>query len=130
VFCWRPAWRGQAPLGFAARALLDGDDDFLSCETVQLELLPKPTYEKRRSEINFYNEFFAAAGNIEPFSDELGKTAMELAKKYGLASIDALNVSSAIRQGAAEFITSESPGKPLFRVKELRVISLYDLSRD
>ena len=42
----------------------------------------------------------------------------------GLAAGDALNLASAIRQGADEFITSELPGKPMFRVPGIKVISL------
>jgi hypothetical protein len=109
-----------------AMTLLDDDTrEFLACENVRLELLPKPVYEKRRAEIEFYNEHFSGAV-IEPFSRELGEVAFSLAKKYGLAAGDALNMASAIRQGADEFFTSELPGKPLFRVKELRVTSLYE----
>ncbi len=33
----------------------DGTRTFLTCENVKLELLPKPTFEKRRSEVEFYN---------------------------------------------------------------------------
>ncbi len=50
-----------------------------------------------------------------------------LAKKFGLAAGDALNLASAIRQGADEFITSELPGKPIFRVPGIQVISLHAL---
>jgi predicted nucleic acid-binding protein len=58
----------------------------------------------------------------------LGKEAVELAKRYGLAAVDALHVAAAIRQGVQEFITSEFPGKPLFRVSGLTVTSLQSIS--
>ena len=32
-----------------------------------------------------------------------------------------------IRQGADEFITSELPGKPVFRVRGIKVVSLHSL---
>ena len=51
-----------------------------------------------------------------------------LAARYGLAGADALQVAAAIRHGAREFYTSERPGKPLFRVKELKVVSLHSLA--
>jgi predicted nucleic acid-binding protein len=117
-------WRGQPPLVDKARAIIaDESVDFVTSENVRLELLPKPAYEKRRIETEFYNEHFAVAKGIEAFSAELGEAAFILAKKYGLAAGDALNIASAIRQKADEFLTSEAPGKPLFRVKELRVIA-------
>jgi predicted nucleic acid-binding protein len=111
-----------------ARSVMDDPNrEFLTSDTVKLELLPKPVFEKRRAEAEFYNDHFNVAEATEPFSAELGDTALALAKKYGLAAMDALNLASAIRQGAEEFITSELPGKPMFRVKELKVISLHSL---
>jgi predicted nucleic acid-binding protein len=105
------AWRGQAPLGLVARTLLDQAAEFLSSENVRLELLPKPLYERRRTEIDFYNQYFSLLSYIEPFSGQLGEAAMSLAKRYGLSGGDALNVASAVRQSADEFLTSEAPGK-------------------
>ena len=106
-----------------------GDEtrQFVTCENVKLEVLPKPAFERRWSEVEFYNDHFKTAMRIEPFSAALGEAALELGKKFGLAAGDALNLASAIRQGAEEFITSEVPGKPMFRVKELKVISLHSL---
>ena len=99
---------------------------FYTCENVKLEVLPKPIFEKRQPEVNFYNDYFKTA-TIEPFSGELGDAALALAKKYGLAAGDALNLASAIRQGADEFITGELPGKPMFRVPGIKIISLHSL---
>jgi len=76
--------------------------------------------------LEYYNDYFKGIAS-EPLSKELGVEALTLAKKYGLAAMDALHLASAIRQGADEFITSELPGKPMFRVKELKVISLHSL---
>jgi predicted nucleic acid-binding protein len=64
----------------------------------------------------------------ELLSAELGREAFELAKRYGLAAMDALHIAAAIRQKVNELITSELPGKPLFRVKELAVRSLKHFS--
>ncbi len=111
-----------------ARSVMDDPTrKFLTSDTVKLELLPKPMFEKRRAEVEFYNDHFNVAVATESFSAELGNAALALAKKHGLAAMDALHLASAIRQGADEFITSELPGKPMFRVKELKVISLHSL---
>ena len=70
------AWRGQAPLADAARNVMaDEERDFVSSENVRLELVSKPTYEKRRTEVEFYNEHFSIAKVMEPFSRELGEAA-------------------------------------------------------
>ena len=53
--------------------------------------------------------------------------AQALAEKYGLAAVDALHIAAAVRLGAEEFYTSERPGKPMFPVKELKIVSLHSL---
>jgi predicted nucleic acid-binding protein len=124
---WLSAWLGNSPRSIAAKSLLaDESRNFLTSDAVKLELLPKPTFEKRRAELEYYNDYFKGIVS-ESLNDELGVEALALAKKYGLAAMDALHLTSAIRQGADEFITSELPGKPMFRVKELRVVSLHSL---
>jgi len=121
------AWLGNSPRSIEAKNIVaDESRDFLTSDAVKLELLPKPTFEKRRAELEYYNDHFKQAAS-EAFSAELGDAALTLAKKYGLAAMDALHLASAIRQGADEFITGELPGKPMFRVKELKVISLHSL---
>lgn len=121
------AWRGQPSSGTEAALsiLADEQREFYTSDNVKLELLPKPSFEKRRVEVEFYNEHFDSTVGIEPFSPELGKMALSLAKKYGLSAGDALNVAAAIRQGVEEFITSELLGKPIFRVGEISVLSIH-----
>jgi predicted nucleic acid-binding protein len=120
------AWRGDASAhGEVALAVMADDRRrFFTSDNVKLELLPKPTFEKRRVEVQFYQEHFDSTVTSEPFSAELGEAALALAKRYGLSAGDALNLAAAVRQGVEEFITSELPGKPLFRVAELSVVSL------
>jgi predicted nucleic acid-binding protein len=123
------AWRGEPspPVDAALGIMADDEREFVTCENVKLELLPKAVFEKRRLEVEFYNEHFNSVVASEPFSPELGKAALDLGKKYGLSAGDALNLAAAIGQGAEQFITSEPPGKPIFRVAGIRVISLYQI---
>lgn len=122
------AWRGHSPAAAAAKQILaDSAREFVTGENVQLELLPKPAFEKRPLEVQFYNEHFSQTTGCEPFSEALGRAAMALAKQHGLAAGDALNLAAALRQGADEFVTSELPGKPIFRVSRIKVTSLHSL---
>ena len=122
------AWKGNSPRSVAAKKVLeDSTREFFTSDAVKLELLPKPIFEKRRLEVEFYNAHFSDAADSEPFSADLGRDALALAKQYGLAAMDALHLASAIRQGADEFITSELPGRPMFRVAGIKVISLHAL---
>ncbi|MGH7991670.1 MAG: PIN domain-containing protein [Limisphaerales bacterium] len=118
-------WKGQETDALAAIQIMeDNRRQFFSSEMVKLELLPKAVFFKNHQEIKFYNEHFSKA-KIEPLSPRLSLDAFNLATKYGLAAADALNIAAAIRQGVQEFITDERPGKPMFRVTEIKVVPLH-----
>ena len=121
------AWKRET-LSAAALTVMAADHrEFYSSQMVRLELLPKPRFEKRSDEVRFYENFFSGTTASEPLSVGLGNEAEALAARYGLSAADALQVAAAIRMGVEEFYTSEKPGKPMFRVKELKVISLHSL---
>ena len=121
------AWRGETLSRAAMRILDDDTREFFTSQLVRLELLPKPRFEKRPREVAFYEAHFADCTASEVLGAELGFEAERLAARHGLAGPDALQVAAAIRQGVQEFYTSEKPGKPMFRVKELKVVSLFTL---
>lgn len=122
------AWRRNELAAAALTVLSDDTREFFSSQLTRLELLPKPRHEKRMREVRFYEEYFKEISAFEPLSETLGRQAEELAARYGLAGPDALQIAAAIRLGADEFVTSEKPGKPMFRVRELRVVSLYAMA--
>jgi predicted nucleic acid-binding protein len=121
------AWKRET-LSAAALTVMAADHrKFYSSQVVRLELLPKPRFEKRSDEVRFYENYFSGTTASEPLSVELGNEAEALAARYGLSAADALQIAAAIRMDVEEFYTSEKPGKPMFRVKELKVISLHSL---
>ena len=75
----------------------------------------------------FYQLYFDLVKSEEPLSRDLGGEAHRLACRYGLAGVDALHIAAALRLGVQEFITSEKPEKPLFKVTEVSVVSLHSL---
>ncbi|HZR19316.1 MAG TPA: PIN domain-containing protein [Verrucomicrobiae bacterium] len=121
------AWRGETLSSAALKILEQATREFVTAQMVRLELLPKARFEKRLKEIAFYEAHFAECVACEPLSRELGLEAETLAAHYGLAGPDALQLCAAIRQGVQEFYTSEKPGKPMFRLRELKIISLFSL---
>jgi predicted nucleic acid-binding protein len=121
------AWKGKNA-EIALSVLEEPARSFYSSYLVRMEVLPKPAFERKNPEIEFYNLHWERLEAEEPLSERLSQEAMALAKQYGLAAVDALHIAAAIRQGVEEFITTESPGKPLFRVKDLTVTSLQNLS--
>lgn len=120
------AVRAADPLSGRALAYLgDPQRSFASSVFVRLEVLPKPLYFKRQNEVAFYDTFFDAVSTWATATPELMEQAYDLAATYGLSAIDALHVASAIALQADELITTEGPGKPIHRVTELTVVSLY-----
>ncbi|MBW3539326.1 MAG: PIN domain-containing protein [Planctomycetes bacterium] len=119
------AFRGDESLSDAALAVLaDPGRILISSEFVRLEVLPKPVAYGRQDECEFYDTFFAAAKRIVRASRPLVQEAQAEAELYGLSAMDALHVAAAKRARCEEFITVESSTKPLFRVRELTVVSL------
>ena len=109
----------------AALAVLDDDRrEFLTCDMVKIEVLPKPVFFKNKDEREFYEEIFARSESA-PVNESLFTAAFDLAKSCGLSAGDAFNLTAAIALEADEFVTTETSSKPMFRVKGLRVVSLH-----
>jgi predicted nucleic acid-binding protein len=122
------AARGTDNTALQALQILDDPDlAFVSSIFVKLEVLPKAIYNGFREEAAFYQSFFDNDVDFwVSFSDELVETAQQKAGKFGLSALDALHVAAAISAEADEFITTERPGKPMYRVKGIRVRSILE----
>ena len=119
------AWHATTKEAETALAVIENRSrQLLTSEIVRLELLPKAIFFKQNKEANFYEDIFSKC-RCDKVDAELYAAAFSLAAKYGLAAADAFNLASAIRLGADELVTSELPGKPMYRVKEVKVVSLH-----
>jgi hypothetical protein len=105
----------------------DESREFFTSQMVRLELLPKPRFERRTAEVAFYENHFKRLLIHRTLKQRIRCRGRKAATRYGLAGPDALQLAAALRHNVAEFYTSERPGKPMFRVKELKVISLFSL---
>lgn len=121
------AWRQNELTAAALNILADDDRQFFSSQLVRLEVLPKARFATQSKEEQFYLSHFSEAEAIEPLGAELGREAEKLAVRYGLSGPDALQIAAALRHKVQEFYTTEKPTKPMFRVKELKIISLHSL---
>jgi predicted nucleic acid-binding protein len=112
----------------AARALAILDDPdrwFVTSAVVSLETLPKPRFHGLQREVQFIEGFLKSCPERVEITEALVMQAVELAARYDLSPIDALHASAAITSGVDEFITLEKPSKPLHRITEVKVVSLY-----
>ena len=121
------AARGTPALANRAMSIIDDSNrSFLASDFVRLEVLPKSVYHKNSEEAEFYETYFAGAERMISSSKELVDEAYEEARATGLSAVDALHVAAAKSANAEEFITTEKPTKPLFRVNGVTMRSLQD----
>jgi predicted nucleic acid-binding protein len=121
------AFRGSLNLSLKAIQILDDPTlEFASSHFVRLETLPKAVYNQQQIEQVFYEAFFANVSCWSSNLEQVLQTAERLAHTYGLAGMDALHIAAALSVDAEEFITTEKSTKPMHRVGEIRVVSIYD----
>ena len=110
------AVRGRAEERRRAMAMIgDPDRSFITSKFLRLEVLPKALYYQKPAEAALYERYFANA-QLVPVSEALIDQAHAEAYTFGLAALDALHDTFAKAGGAEEFITTERPTSPLFRV--------------
>lgn len=109
----------------ALQLLEDPDRHFLTSAFVQLELVPKASFHKKRLEKSFYDEYFRAAEWCQDVT-RIVALAQKEAAQIGLSAMDALHLAAAHLLEADEFITTERPGKPLYRSKLAKVLYLFE----
>jgi predicted nucleic acid-binding protein len=120
------AFRGNLQTSLTAGLILDDSTrTFASSAFVQLETLPKANYHQQQSEQDFYNTFFAAVTHWASDLDAIVEQAQNIGSTYGIAAMDALHIAAALTVGAEEFVTTEKPSKPMFRVREITVHSVF-----
>ncbi|BDA73418.1 hypothetical protein CAL7716_075840 [Calothrix sp. PCC 7716] len=110
----------------ALQTLQDSERLFASSEFVKLEILPKALYNQQTEEALFYEEFF---NDVTYWANDLNSIiqhAYQIGSQFGLAAMDALHVAAALSVGASELITTEKRTKPMHRVTNINVISLFE----
>ncbi|MBX9256725.1 PIN domain-containing protein [Desmonostoc muscorum CCALA 125] len=119
------AFRGIQSASIRANQILNDENrEFASSRFVQLEVLPKATFNKQQDEAEFYETFFSAVIHWATDLEQIMQNADQIACTYGLAAMDALHVAAAVQIKADQLITTEKPTKPMHRVTEIQIISI------
>lgn len=119
------AFLGVNEMSFKATQVLDDSTRiFATSLFVQLETLPKATYNKQILEVEFYEAFFDAATIWAKDLNVIVQIADCISKNYGLGAMDALHIAAAVSIKADEFVTTEKITKPMHRVAEISVVSI------
>ncbi len=104
-----------------AGLLEDPEREFVAATFLKLELLPQPTFHKRKAELEFLEAFFERVVEWREADEALVTAALAEAQSVPLTAVDAIHVAAAKALGCDEFITAEKPGKPLHKVRSLKV---------
>lgn len=119
------AWSSRHPWRERAVDLLaDPARTLIVSDLLWLEVMPKALYHRRQEEAAFYREVFARA-ECQSVNSEVTDQAKQLAERHGIAAMDALHLAVALHANADAFVSGERPDKPMFRVTDLPVISLW-----
>jgi predicted nucleic acid-binding protein len=108
----------------ALQVLTDPNREFVSSPFIQLETQPKAIYNQQQLEVEFYATFFNEVAYWALDLDQITQTAHRIAQTHGLAGMDALHIAAALSMGADEFVTTEKPTKPMYRITEILVVSI------
>lgn len=107
-------FRASDNLAIKAQEIFDDPRrKFASSFFVKLETISKAKYHKQQEEVNFYETFFASCAIWANDLETIINLAAEIAAKYGLNALDALQIAAAMSVNADEFITTEKITKPL-----------------
>lgn len=104
-----------------AGLLEDPEREFVAATFLKLELLPQPTFHKRKAELEFLEAFFERVVEWRNADEALVTAALAEAQSVPLTAVDAIHVAAAKALECDEFITAEKPGKPLHKVRGLKV---------
>lgn len=109
-----------------ALAILEDDErEFASSEFLKLEVIPKATYNQKITEVEVYETFFDDVVYWASDLEQVIRDAYSIGCQYGLAAMDALHIAAALSVNASEFVTTEKPTKPMFRVLGIKIVSIY-----
>ena len=116
----------EAAAGKSTRALgllKDPNRVFLSSPFLDLELLPQVIQNRQRDQQKFLETYLAATKRIEDMR-AIFRVAFREASSSAVSGMDALHVAAAYLLKADEFITTEKPGRAIYRNGLVRVLHL------
>lgn len=97
---------------------------FIYSQFITLETLSLALHYRKPLRAQFFRGYFNRCTHFSNNLPEILNEAQRQSERYGIAGIDACHIAAAIVGAADEFYTFEKPTKPMFRTREIKVISL------
>ena len=119
------AYKGAPSVEASATGILDDPNRvFLSGPFIRHEVSPKALYHRQQDEYRFYQKYFGRAIFCDDLKSILSHAGRESAKS-GVGAMDSLHIAAAHLIEADEFVTSEKPGKSIYRTSLVKVVYLF-----
>ena len=119
------AYKGSPSIEAPANDILDDPNPvFLSSPFVRHEVSPKALYNRRQDEYRFYQNYFRRAVFCDDLKSILSHAGKESAKS-GVSAMDSLHIAAAYLLDADEFVTSEKPGRSIYRTSLVKIVYLF-----
>lgn len=107
--------------------LKDKRREFIANDFLRLEVLPKPTRNKKQASVDFCERYFQNCTYYVETNRALLDMAYTEACLWGLSAPDAIHLASAHAAEAHELITLENPTKPMYKSNLVKVVHLHDI---
>ena len=91
---------------------------------VQLEVSPKAIFNKQSGEYRFYRKYFSRCVMMHDLNLILRHASKESARS-GTGAMDSLHLAAAHLLRADEFVTTEKPGRSIYRSSLVNIVYLY-----
>jgi predicted nucleic acid-binding protein len=119
------AYKGSPSVAGAALEILNHPNRiFLSSPFVRHEVSPKALYNRRQDEYRFYQSYFRRALFCDDLKSILNHAGKEAARS-GISPMDSLHIAAAHLLRADEFVTTEKPGRSIYRTSLVDVVYLF-----
>ncbi|MGH9836587.1 MAG: type II toxin-antitoxin system VapC family toxin [Blastocatellia bacterium] len=89
-----------------------------------LETLPLAIHYQNKRRERFFRLYINLCARFSNNLPAIMSEAYRQAERYGIVGLDACHIAAAITGLADEFYTFEKPTRPMFRTKDMKVISL------
>ena len=106
------------------KLLRDTQRAFMCSPFTSLETLPLALHYRKPVRAGIFRWYLNHCAFVSDNYLLIMNEAHRQAEKYGIVGIDACHIAAAIVGQADEFYTFEKPTKPMFRTKDIKVISL------
>lgn len=106
--------------------LADERREFIANDFLRLEVLPKPTCNRKQASVDFCEKYFQSCVHYVETNSALLHAAFVEACRLGLSAPDAIHLATASTAKADEFVTLEKRTKPMYKSKLVTVVYLHD----